>query len=62
MKAAALIMLLLVAAASATERREYPYPANPQYQYEPTDGNKTLKCPKGYKPFQGKCRKWRWVW
>ena len=43
--------------------REYPYPAEPQYQYPTTDGRSQgrLKCPKGTKPFQGVCRKWRRV-
>ena len=40
--------------------REYPYPAEPQYQYPRTD--RDMKCPKGQKPFQGKCRKTRPVW
>ena len=40
--------------------REYPYPAEPQYQYQRTD--REMKCPKGQKPFQGKCRKTRPVW
>src|SRR5688572_229571 len=39
--------------------REYPYPAEPQYQYPRTDGRAEMKCPKGQKPFQGKCRKAR---
>jgi hypothetical protein len=42
--------------------REYPYPAEPQYQYPMMDGRgNRLKCPKGTKPFQGVCRKWRRV-
>jgi hypothetical protein len=35
---------------------QYPYPAEPQYQYPRMDGRPDLKCPKGKKPFQGKCR------
>ena len=42
--------------------REYPYPAEPQYQYPRMDGRADLKCPKGQKPFQGKCRKFRPVY
>jgi hypothetical protein len=40
---------------------QYPYPAEPQYQYPRTDG-RDMKCPKGQKPFQGKCRKTRAVY
>ena len=38
--------------------REYPYPAEPQYQYPIQDSRPRahLKCPKGQAPFQGKCR------
>lgn len=54
----------------ATEKRsrverqlvpEFPYAANPQYQYPRTDGRADLKCPAGQKPFQGKCREIRWL-
>ena len=40
---------------------QYPYPAEPQYQYPPMDprGQSSIKCPKGQKPYQGVCRKWR---
>jgi hypothetical protein len=40
---------------------EFPYAANPQYQYPRTDGRTDLKCPAGQKPFQGKCREIRWL-
>lgn len=49
---------------SRTERQpmpEFPYAANPQYQYPRTDGRTDLKCPAGQQPFQGKCRKIRWL-
>lgn len=38
--------------------KEYPYPAEPQYQYPMTDahGQARAKCPKGQALFQGKCR------
>jgi len=58
---------LLATAAPAQERkappREYPYPSEPQYQYPMMDSRSQgrLKCPKGTKPFQGTCRKWRRV-
>ena len=32
---------------------QYPYPAEPQYQYPRTDGGE-MKCPKGKRPFLGK--------
>ena len=38
--------------------REYPYPAEPQYQY-PIQSQRTKavrKCPRGQALFQGKCR------
>jgi len=38
--------------------REYPYPAEPQYQY-PVQSERqrvTPKCPKGQAIFQGRCR------
>jgi len=41
---------------------QYPYPAEPQYQYPRTDGRADMKCPKGQRPFQGKCRKTRPVY
>ena len=37
---------------------QYPYPAEPQYQYPRTDG-RDMNCPKGKRPFLGKCRKTR---
>jgi hypothetical protein len=41
---------------------QYPYPAEPQYQYPAMDSRgERLKCPKGQKPYQGVCRKWRRV-
>jgi hypothetical protein len=58
---------VVATSAMAQERkaapREYPYPAEPQYQYPTTAGRSQdrLKCPKGTKPFQGVCRKWRRV-
>jgi hypothetical protein len=58
---------VVATSATAQERkdapREYPYTAEPQYQYPTTDGRSQgrLKCPKGTKPFQGVCRKWRRV-
>lgn len=62
-----LCVCVVATAAPAQERkpppREYPYPSEPQYQYPTTDGRSQgrLKCPKGTKPFQGVCRKWRRV-
>jgi hypothetical protein len=38
--------------------RDYPYPNEPQYQYP---GKELRKCPKGFAPYQGRCRKIRWV-
>jgi hypothetical protein len=38
--------------------RDHPYPNEPQYQYP---GKELRKCPKGFAPWQGKCRKIRWV-
>lgn len=38
--------------------REYPYPNEPQYMYP---GKELRKCPKGVAPYQGKCRKIRWL-
>lgn len=49
---------------STVERQpvpEFPYAANPQYQYPRTDGRTDLKCPAGRKPFQGTCQKIRWL-
>ncbi|MET0276799.1 MAG: hypothetical protein ABW198_00580 [Pseudorhodoplanes sp.] len=40
--------------------REYPYPNEPQYQY-PSSSKVRPKCPQGTAPYQGKCRKIRWV-
>jgi hypothetical protein len=63
----AISICVLSSAAMAQDRkaapREYPYPAEPQYQYPTTDGRSKdrLKCPRGTKPFQGVCRKWRRV-
>ena len=39
--------------------REYPYPAEPQYQYPVQSEQRprlARKCPKGQALFQGKCR------
>jgi hypothetical protein len=38
--------------------REYPYPAEPQYQYPVQTERPRVarKCPKGQALFQGKCR------
>jgi hypothetical protein len=56
--ATAAAMFIGVVTASAAQ---YPYPAEPQYQYPRMDGRPDLKCPKGMKPFQGKCRRVRRV-
>jgi hypothetical protein len=55
MKTVLIITLLLISIASATEPREYPYPANPQYQFERTDGRETLKA-RRLQTLPGKCR------
>ena len=62
----AITACLLASAAVAEGRKQvpqYPYPSDPQYQYPPMDarGEKPTKCPKGLKPYQGECRKWRRV-
>ncbi|MBX9845745.1 MAG: hypothetical protein K2Z80_28470 [Xanthobacteraceae bacterium] len=43
--------------------RDYPYPNEPQYQYPYTDGRGRIvnRCPRGQAPYQGKCRKIRWL-
>ena len=61
-----LVVLLAMALTAAAEGftsaagapREYPYPAEPQYQY-PVQSERlrmTRKCPKGQAVFQGRCR------
>jgi hypothetical protein len=41
-----------------SDRREHPYPAEPQYQYPSTDQRARAQrnCPKGQALFQGRCR------
>lgn len=43
--------------------RNYPYPNEPQYQYPYADGRGRIvnPCPRGQAPYQGKCRKIRWL-
>lgn len=45
--------------------RGYPYPNEPQYQYPYpyTDGRGrgVRACPRGELPYQGRCRKVRWL-
>jgi hypothetical protein len=43
--------------------RDHPYPNEPQYQYPYTDsrGRTVNRCPRGQAPYQGKCRKIRWL-
>lgn len=43
--------------------RDHPYPADPQYQYPITDsrGRTANRCPRGQAPYQGKCRRIRWL-
>jgi hypothetical protein len=64
--ALATCLLVLASPAPGQERKQvpqYPYPAEPMYQYPAMDsrGEKPSKCPKGLKPYQGECRKWRRV-
>jgi hypothetical protein len=59
--------VLVAATGALAEKRalvpQYPYPANPQYQYPMVDSRgERIKCPKGQKPYQGVCRKWRWAY
>lgn len=61
-----LVLLLATATAAAAQGltlgfggpREYPYPANPQYQYpdQREQARAARRCPKGQALFQGKCR------
>ena len=39
--------------------REYPYPNEPQYQYP--GKNDFRRCPTGFAPYKGRCRKIRWI-
>jgi hypothetical protein len=43
--------------------RDHPYPNEPQYQYPSTGerGRTAHRCPRGQAPFQGQCRKIRWL-
>jgi len=45
--------------------REHPYPNNPQYQYpypqNMAPGKAHQRCPRDHAPYQGKCRKVRWL-
>lgn len=59
MKTLLLASALVSAPGQPSTVPQYPYASEPQYQYERTDGRATIKCPKGFKPFQGQCRKWR---
>jgi len=65
MKLVLILAACLFAGIALAESRQqvpqYPYPSEPQYQYLPMDtrGEKAIKCPKGLRPYQGECRKWR---
>jgi hypothetical protein len=71
MKTFLVIVLSLAAMSSATAAgftfgggaRDHPYPNEPQYQYPATDssGRTVNRCPRGQAPYQGKCRKPRWL-
>jgi hypothetical protein len=52
----AMVASILLGTTLSVHAAQYPYPAEPQYQYPRTDGRTDMKCPKGKKPFQGKCR------
>ena len=44
--------------------REHPYPNNPQYEYPPENmppGKVHRRCPRDTAPYQGRCRKIRWL-
>jgi hypothetical protein len=60
-----LLLFATVGAATAqgltlgsSKPREYPYPANPQYQYpdQREQPRGVRRCPNGQALFQGKCR------
>ena len=70
MKTFLVVVLSLAAMSSATAAGftfggsgDQPYPNEPQYQYPVTDSRgRTLNpCPRGQAPYQGKCRKIRWL-